>query len=79
MAEIPDELVELERSAEEERAKLAGLGDEEREAQRKRWRDAADKFEAAVTKHAEATGRSRDDVRAAARKAVRNAEEDPAE
>lgn len=79
MAEIPDELIELERSAEEERAKLAGLDDGEREAQEERWRDAADRFEAAVTKHAEATGQSRDEVRAAARKAVRNAEEDPAE
>jgi len=79
VADIPDELIELERAAEEERAKLAGLDEEEREAQWKRWREATDKFEAAVTKHAEETGQSRDDVRKAARKAVRNAEEDPAE
>ncbi|MEV5880971.1 hypothetical protein AB0L75_43765 [Streptomyces sp. NPDC052101] len=38
MAEVPDELIKLERSAERERATLAGLVGEEYHAQWARWR-----------------------------------------
>ncbi|MFJ5638674.1 hypothetical protein [Streptomyces sp. NPDC093223] len=82
MAEIPEELIMLERVAEEERAKLAGLSsDEEYEAQRVRWRDAAAAFQAAVTKYVEREDVSmpRPEVERAAKAAVRCAGEDPAE
>ncbi|MER5918325.1 hypothetical protein ABT124_50965 [Streptomyces sp. NPDC001982] len=81
MADIPDELITLERSSEVERAKLAGLGGEECEAQRARWRTAAGAFQAAVTEYAarEDVGMSRYEVEQAVKKAVRHGEEDPAE
>lgn len=69
----------LERSAEEARAKLAGLVGEEYAAQWRSWADAAEAFQAAVTVHAEETGQPRHLVEMAAKKAVRHAEEDPAE
>ncbi|WP_260327764.1 hypothetical protein [Streptomyces sp. Ag109_O5-1] len=81
MAEIPDELIKLERSAEEERAKLAGLKDkEEYEAQRVRWRDAGAAFQAAVTEYAarEDVTMSRYQLEQAVKRAVRHAGEDPA-
>ncbi|MGW5461078.1 hypothetical protein [Streptomyces sp. NPDC003996] len=74
MADIPDELIKLERSAEEERAKLAGLVGDEYEVQWRRWREAAEAAQAAVTAHAEASGDSRYDVEMAVKKAVRNPE-----
>ncbi|MCX4669953.1 hypothetical protein OG453_25240 [Streptomyces sp. NBC_01381] len=46
MAEASEDLIKLERSAEEERAKLAGLDGEERAAQWRRWYDAAVVFQA---------------------------------
>lgn len=55
--DIPDELIKLERSSEEERAKLAELDGDEFEAQRLIWRTAAVAFQAAVTEYA-----TRDDV-----------------
>ncbi|WP_405476463.1 hypothetical protein [Streptomyces sp. NBC_00009] len=79
MTDIPDELIKLERSAEEERAKLAGLTDEEHTAQWRRWRDATERFQAAVTAHAEATGQARYEVEMATKRVVRHADEDPAE
>ncbi|MGA4844962.1 hypothetical protein ACOBQB_01205 [Streptomyces sp. G5(2025)] len=79
MADISDELVKLEHSAETERAKLAGLEDEEYAAQWRHWNDATERFRAAVTAHAAATGQSRNEVEQAAKKAARRAEEDPVE
>ncbi|MEV7817117.1 hypothetical protein AB0P05_41620 [Streptomyces flaveolus] len=78
MAQVPDELIKLERSAEEERAKLAGLTGDDYDAQWRRWRQAADKVQAAVTAHAEASGASRYELEQAVKKAVRHAQEDPA-
>ncbi|MFP3986867.1 hypothetical protein U9R90_05070 [Streptomyces sp. E11-3] len=78
MADIPDELIMLERSSETERAKLAGLDGEEHDAQWRRWREAAEAVQAAITAHAAAAGQSRFDVEAAVKAAVRHADEDPA-
>ncbi|MEH0428822.1 hypothetical protein QBB34_21305 [Streptomyces stelliscabiei] len=77
MADIPDELIKLERSAEEEREKLAGLDGEERAEQWRRWREAAEAFLAAVTEHAarEGASMSRYDLEMAAKRAVRHPEE----
>ncbi|MFF0138518.1 hypothetical protein ACFYRN_19010 [Streptomyces sp. NPDC005227] len=76
-----DALIKLERTAEEERARLAGLGDEEYAAQWRAWRDAAEKFQAAVTAYAgrDDVKESRYEVEQAAKRAVRHGEEDPAE
>ncbi|MEU2730083.1 hypothetical protein ABZ650_20440 [Streptomyces griseoviridis] len=76
--DIPDNLIMLERSAEEARAKLAGLDGEERHAQWRTWRTAAEQIQAAITAHAAATGESRYEVEQAVKKAVRHAGEDPA-
>ncbi|WP_193433394.1 hypothetical protein [Streptomyces fodineus] len=78
MAEVPDELIKLERSAEEERAKLAGLTGGEYDAQWRRWRKASEAVQAAITAHAEATEADRGEVEQAVKKALRNAQEDPA-
>ncbi|MDQ8703578.1 hypothetical protein RCO28_13935 [Streptomyces sp. LHD-70] len=79
MAEISDELIRLERFAEEERAKLAGLSGEAYEAQRERWRRASADVQSAIARHAEATGRSREAVEGDVLKEARRADEDPAE
>ncbi|MFD8388664.1 hypothetical protein ACFV2N_05485 [Streptomyces sp. NPDC059680] len=78
MAEVPDELIKLERTAEEERAKLAGLTGDEYDAQLHRWREASDAVQAAITTHAAATGSSPHEVEQAVQKAVRCSQEDPA-
>ncbi|MGW7081533.1 hypothetical protein [Streptomyces sp. NPDC054866] len=52
MADISDELIKLERSAEEDRAKLAGLMDEECQTQWRRWRETSALIQAAITEHA---------------------------
>ncbi|MGW0883040.1 hypothetical protein [Streptomyces sp. NPDC002671] len=78
MSEIPDELIKLERSAEVERAKLAGLTGDEYEAQWRRWRRASEAVQAAITAHAAATESSRHEVEQAVKKALRNSQEDPA-
>ncbi|MER6686359.1 hypothetical protein [Streptomyces olivaceoviridis] len=77
MPEAPDELIKLERSAEEERAKLAGLAADEYDAQWRRWREASKEVQAAVTAHAEASGASRYELEQAVKKAVRHAHDDP--
>lgn len=80
MADIPDELIKLERSAEEARAKLAGLADDGYEAQRRDWRDKAAAFQAAVAEYAarDDVTMSRYELEQAVKKAVRHTEEDPA-
>lgn len=79
--DLPDELIKLERFAEEARAQLAGLDGEAYDTQWRTWRSAAGKFQAAVTAYA-----ARDDVtmpryelERAVKAAVRHGEEDPAE
>ncbi|MER5857214.1 hypothetical protein ACFV2Z_29470 [Streptomyces sp. NPDC059688] len=78
MADIPDELIALECTAEAARARLAGLTGDEYEAQVRRWRAAQDAVQAAIGAHAEATGAGRTDVERAVQQAVRCAQEDPA-
>lgn len=78
VAEVPDELIKLERSAEQERAKLAGLTGAEYEAQLRRWRVAFEAVQAAIAADAEATGADRCELEQAVKKAVRQAQEDPA-
>lgn len=79
--DLPDDLILLERSAEEARAALAGLEGEAYDAQWRAWRDAAERFQAAVTEHAARDGMamSRYELEQAVKRAVRHAEEDPAE
>ncbi|MGW0771790.1 hypothetical protein [Streptomyces sp. NPDC002676] len=78
MTEVPDELIELERSAEEERAQLAGLTGDGYDAQWRLWRQASEAVQGAITAHAEATGASRQhEVEQAVKNAVRHAQEDP--
>ncbi|MEV6833516.1 hypothetical protein AB0N17_03125 [Streptomyces sp. NPDC051133] len=79
MADIPDELIQLERSAEEARAKLAGLAGEEYDEQWRRWRAASTAAQAAISEHAEAAGCNRYELEQAVKKAVRHGDEDPAE
>ncbi|MEU1786586.1 hypothetical protein ABZ553_12060, partial [Streptomyces sparsogenes] len=57
--DIPDRLITLQQNADAEYAKLAGLLGEEREAQWKRWYEAAVEIQAAVTAHAQETGTPR--------------------
>ncbi|MGW2523953.1 hypothetical protein ACWC09_44625 [Streptomyces sp. NPDC001617] len=76
MADIPDELIKLERSAQEAHAKLADLDGEAYEAQWKTWREKAGDFQAAVSEYAarDDVPMSRYDVEQAVKKAVRHAE-----
>lgn len=78
MADIPDELIKLERSAEEERAHLAGLTGDAYDEQWRRWRAASEAVQAAITAHAAATGAGRHEVEQAVKQAVRHSQEDPA-
>ncbi|MER5185155.1 hypothetical protein ABT009_43920 [Streptomyces sp. NPDC002896] len=77
MTDIPDELINLERTAEAEREKLAGLDGEAHQAQWRRWLQAAETFQAAVTEHA---GRdaNRYELEMAVKKAVRHPEPEAA-
>ncbi|KUM96196.1 hypothetical protein AQI95_42735 [Streptomyces yokosukanensis] len=70
-------MIRLERSAEEDRAKLAGLTGDDYDAQLRRWRAASEAVQAAVTAHAGATGASRYELEQAVKRAVRHAQEDP--
>ncbi|MCM8552366.1 hypothetical protein [Streptomyces sp. STCH 565 A] len=71
MAHTFEDLVNLERLAEQARAAyVAAPSDDTRAA----WRDAADTFQAAVVEHAAAEGTSRYDVEMAAKRAVRHPE-----
>ncbi|MGW4222982.1 hypothetical protein ACWEG1_05945 [Streptomyces bauhiniae] len=69
--EIPEPLIDLERAAETERAKLAGLEGEEHAAQQRVWRAAAAVFQQAVTAHAAETGVDRHTLEQAVKHAVR--------
>ncbi|MEW2288772.1 hypothetical protein [Streptomyces sp. NPDC047841] len=78
MTDIPDELVELERCCEAERAKLAGLCGEEYDAQWRAWRGAAEAFHTALTAYSAREGGSRYELEQSVKKAVRSTQEDPA-
>ncbi|MGW2491451.1 hypothetical protein ACWCV9_30120 [Streptomyces sp. NPDC001606] len=78
VAEVPDELIRLERLAEEERAKLAGLTGDDYDAQLRRWREASDRVQEAITSYAEATEVGRGQLEQAVRKALQRTQEDPA-
>ncbi|MER7053521.1 hypothetical protein [Streptomyces sp. NPDC000351] len=71
MAHTFEDLVKLERLAEEAHAAYIDSPDD---STRAAWRDAADAFQAAVVEHAEAEGASRYEVEMAAKKAVRHPE-----
>jgi hypothetical protein len=77
--DLPDDLINLERDAERQRAAMAGLTGDEADVQRQAWRDAAAAVQAAVTAHAEATGLNRYEVGQAVKRAARGTEQDPAE
>ncbi|MET8694737.1 hypothetical protein ABZV65_19590 [Streptomyces bauhiniae] len=70
--EIPEPLIDLERAAETERAKLAGLDGDEYTAQRRVWRAAAAVFQQAVTAHAAEAGVARHLLEQAVKHAVRH-------
>ncbi|MDN3259893.1 hypothetical protein QWJ26_08745 [Streptomyces sp. CSDS2] len=72
--EIPDELIALERSAEQERARLAGLTGDDYDTQLRRWREASAAFHTAVTEHATAAQVSRYELEQAVKKAIRHPE-----
>ena len=74
--DIPDDLIKLEHAAEQEREKLASLDGEEYQAQWRRWREAGDRFQAAVTEYAarDEVDASRYQVEMAVKKAVRHPE-----
>lgn len=67
----------LERSSEEEHAKLADLDGEERTAQWERWYEAAKAAQAAITEHAKASEQNRYEVEQAVKKAARHPEPEP--
>jgi hypothetical protein len=75
----PDDLITLERAAEQARARMAGLAGEERDAQRVVWREASAAVQAAITAHATVTGLNRYEVEQAVKRAARGTEQDPAE
>lgn len=77
--DIPNELITLERAAEEACARLAGLAGAEYDAQWRAWRDASAAVQAAITAHAKATEANRYEVEQAVKRAARHTSEDPAE
>jgi hypothetical protein len=77
--DLPDDLINLERAAERQRAAMAGLTGDEADAQRQAWRDAAAAVQAAITEYATAKPANRYEVGQAVKRAARGAEQDPAE
>ncbi|MFJ8194149.1 hypothetical protein ACIQ8D_30985 [Streptomyces sp. NPDC096094] len=77
--DIPHDLILLDRAAEEQRARLAGLDGEEFDLQHRAWQEAAQAARAAIADHATVSGRSAEAVESAVKRAVRETEEDPAE
>ncbi|WP_326790546.1 hypothetical protein [Streptomyces sp. NBC_00151] len=75
--DIPDALIDLERAAEIEQARLIGLIGRPYEEQWQTWRAAASTAQAAITEYAEATGLDWYDVEQAVKRAVHH-REDPA-
>ncbi|GAA1149075.1 hypothetical protein [Streptomyces javensis] len=69
-----DELIDLQKSADAEHARLAGLDSEEHRAHWEQWRVAAERVQAAVTEHAASAGLKRCEVEQAVKKAARHSE-----
>ncbi|MGD6742997.1 hypothetical protein ACOKM3_14265 [Streptomyces sp. BH106] len=70
--ELPDDLIKLQRAADDEGKKLEHLDDGEREKQREVWFEAAARAQAAVTAYAEGQGLSRFDVEKQLRQVTRH-------
>ncbi|GAA1888572.1 hypothetical protein GCM10009837_08060 [Streptomyces durmitorensis] len=70
--ELPDDLIALQQTADEEGRKLEHLDDGEREKQREAWFEAAAKAQAAVTAWARENELNRFDVEKALRQATRH-------
>ncbi|MFJ5176684.1 hypothetical protein ACIP68_22965 [Streptomyces griseoviridis] len=77
--DIPDDLIALERAAEQERARLAGLSGDEYAAQWSAWWEASAAVQAAITARAQESGGNRYELEMAVKSAVRTASEDSAE
>ncbi|MEU6437408.1 hypothetical protein ABZ874_24165 [Streptomyces albidoflavus] len=72
---IPDTLIDLQRAADAEWARLAELTDnDEREQQRLVWFEAGARAQAAITEWAAAENKNRYEVEVAVRRAVRHPE-----
>ncbi|MFE2547689.1 hypothetical protein ACFXGI_03935 [Streptomyces sp. NPDC059355] len=72
VTDVPDELIDLQRSTREAQAKLAGLEGGAFDAQLKEWRTAAETFHEAVTAYAALERVSRSEVEQAAKNAARS-------
>jgi hypothetical protein len=70
--ELPDDLIKLQRAADDEGKKLEHLDDDERDKQREVWFEAAAKAQAAVTKFAQDNDLSRFDVEKQLRQVTRH-------
>ena len=77
VTDVPEELINLQRSVVEEHAKLARPGGEAFDAQWQVWRTAAEDFQSAVTEYAarDEVSLSRYEVEQTAKKAVRHPEQ----
>ncbi|MHC3427152.1 hypothetical protein [Streptomyces sp. DT18] len=73
---LPDDLLKLQRAADEEHARFADLEGEAADAQRRVWFSAAAQVQAAVTVWAREQDANRYEVEAALRRATRHAGED---
>jgi hypothetical protein len=67
-----EDLVQLEQAAVQAHQQYLSPGADDPDAARQAWIDAAARFQAAVTEHAEAEGKSRVEVEMAVKKAVRH-------
>ncbi|MGW8065217.1 hypothetical protein ACVV2G_23855 [Streptomyces ziwulingensis] len=76
--DIPHDLIVLERAAEEQRARLAGLDGEEFDVQHRAWQEAAQAAQAAIADHATVSGQSAEEIEKEIKRALRQEEEDPA-
>ncbi|MDT0608914.1 hypothetical protein [Streptomyces lancefieldiae] len=72
MAHTFEDLVNLERLAEEAHARYTAPGVDDLDAARRAWVEAATAVQAAITEHAKAEGTSRYDVEMAVKKTVRH-------
>lgn len=70
-------LLSLERTAEEERARLVGVSGEAYDEQWQRWRVASEAVQAAITAYAKAAAADRYDAEQAVKRAVCHGQEKP--
>ena len=76
MSHTFEDLVRLEQAAQAAHRQYTAPGVDDPDGARRNWIDAAARFQAAVTEHAAAEGKSRVEVEMAVKKAVRHAETD---